>query len=222
MKKITNIKSIIIISCIIILLFIVSFLFNMYINGDFDIDAKTLASTIKFETKDIKELREQIEKDEADYGDDYLEFESTVYKRKPDRIIFKDGDKDGFYLFEKDDENYEHLLEVSEDRMSYSVMQDFNLWCFTPDSIDTMMKSGENYIIFDFDNGNLVKGDMDYQKDLVFRFSENNRLYRLVTYLSYYKDLVSREDLPKKEFADDTELSGYKYMMYEDYRNIMD
>ena len=52
-------------------------------------------------------------------------------------------------MFDKEDENYEHLLEVVEDRMHYSVIDDYNLNCFTPVSINTMMTSGENYIIFD-------------------------------------------------------------------------
>jgi len=165
-------------------------------------------------------LKAQVEKDEADYGDNYQKFTNTyAYKKEPDRIYFKSSDKNGFYLFEKDDENYEHLLEVSEDRMAYSVMQDFNLWCFTPDSINTMMTSGDNYIIFDYDNGDLNEYDYDFQKDLIFRFTEKTRLYRLVTYLSYYKDLIPREELGKEEFATNTNISGYKYMTYSDYYN---
>ena len=85
-----------------------------------------------------------------------------LYSRKPDRIIFKQGDKDGFYIFEQSDKAYEHLLVVSEDRMAYSVMQDYNLWCFTPDSIDTMTKSGDNYIIYDFDNGDLTELEEEF------------------------------------------------------------
>ncbi len=41
-----------------------------------------------------------------------------------------------------------HLLEVAEDRMYYSQADDFNLTCFTPDSMDRIMSSGANYIIF--------------------------------------------------------------------------
>ena len=71
-----------------------------------------------------------------------------------------------------------------------------------------MMTSGENYIIFDYDNEN------DYNKDLVFSFLENTRLYRLVTYLSYYKESILKDNLPKKEFANNTSITGYRYMMY--------
>ena len=170
-----------------------------------------------YSQKEISELKAQIEKDEADYGDTYLKFTHCpyVYKREPDRIYFKSSGKEGFYLFDKEDENYNHLLEVSEDRMAYSVMQDFNLWCFTPDSVSTMMTSGDNYIIFDYDNGDLTEYDSDFQKDLIFRFFEESRLYRLVSYLSYYKDLIPKEKLEKEEFATDTSISGYRYMMYD-------
>lgn len=169
--------------------------------------------------EEFSKLKAQVEKDEADYGNNYQEFTycANTYRREPDRIYFKAGNQEGFYLFEKENENYKHLLEVSEDRMAYSVMEDYNLYCFTPDSINTMMKSGDNYIIFDYDNGNLTEYDSSFHKDLIFRFSENTRLYRLASYLSYDKDLISKEKLEKKEFATNTNISGYKYMMYSDY-----
>ena len=173
----------------------------------------------------LVELKSKIEQDETSYGDNYLKLAdsqiSNVYMREPDRIYFKKPDKEGFYLFEKSDGNYKHLLEVSEDRMSYSIMQDFNLWCFTPDSIDTMMKSGDIYIIFDYDNENSSEYgtgtdliyDPNFQRDLIFRFFEDSRLYRLASYLSYDKKLMSKEELGKEEFAVDTSISGYQYMM---------
>ena len=156
--------------------------------------------------KEIDQLKETIKKDEEDYGDKYQEFTYNpyVYKREPDKIYFKSSKIGAFYEFEKIDMDYEHLLEVVEDRMHYSVIDDYNLNCFTPDSINRMMGSGENYIIFDYNN------------DLIFKFSENTRLYRLVTYLSYYKEPILRKDLPKKEFAEDTNVSGYEYMTYID------
>ena len=52
--------------------------------------------------------------------------------------------------------------------MHYSVIDDFNLNCFAPDSINTMMTSGENYIIFDYDNGTLSEFDENYNKDIIF------------------------------------------------------
>ncbi len=167
--------------------------------------------------REINQLKEKIEKDEEDYGDNYQEFKTFnpyVYKKEPDRIYFKPSKIGAFYVFERKDENYEHLLEVVEDRMHYSAIDDYNLNCFTPDSINTMMTSGENYIIFDYDNENLSEFDEDYNKDIIFKFLENTRLYRLVTYLSYYKESILKNDLPKKEFANNTSMSGYKYMTY--------
>jgi hypothetical protein len=166
---------------------------------------------------EINKLKENVEKDESDYGNNYQEFQTYnpyVYKREPDRIYFKSSKIGAFYVFEKSDENYKHLLEVVEDRMHYSVIDDYNLYCFTPNSIDKMMTSGKNYIIFDYDNENLSELDENYNKDIIFNFSENTRLYRLVTYLSYYKEPILKSNLPKKEFANNTKISGYRYMTY--------
>ena len=80
------------------------------------------------------------------------------------------------------------------------------------DSIDEMIMSGNNYIIFDYYNKDLL--DSDYNRDIILKFNENTRLYRLVTYLSYYKEPILRKNLPKKEFADKTGITGYQYMMY--------
>ena len=163
---------------------------------------------------DLRNQRDKIIEDEEKYGNNYMKFINfQLYSRKPDRIIFKQGNKDGFYIFEQTDKAYEHLLVVSEDRMAYSVMQDYNLWCFTPDSIDTILKSGDNYIIYDFDNGDLTEYDEGFQKDVIFRFNSENRLYRLVSYLAEFKEKVSKENLGKSEFAANTEISGYNYMM---------
>lgn len=189
------------------------------VNSSSNADSNDNNNSSNLMTEEFSKLKAQVEKDEADYGNNYQKFTycANTYRKEPDRIYFKAGNQEGFYLFEKEDENYKHLLEVSEDRMAYSVMEDYNLYCFTPDSVNTMMKSGDNYIIFDYDNGNLTEYDSDFHKDLIFRFSENTRLYRLATYLSYNKDLISKERLGKKEFAMNTNISGYKYMMYSDY-----
>ena len=165
-----------------------------------------------YSKSEIEKLKATVEKDEADYGNSYQDFKSFnpyVYNKDPDRIYFKSSKIGAFYVFEKDDENYAHLLEVAEDRMSYSAMDDYNLNCFSPDSINTMMTSGKNYIIFDFDNSS-----MEGNRDIILNFSENTRLYRLVTYLSYYKDSILKKDLPKEEFANDTNMNGYQYMTY--------
>lgn len=168
---------------------------------------------------EINQLKEKIEKDEADYGDDYQKFSTYnpyIYKKEPDRIYFKSSKIGAFYVFDKEDENYKHLLEVVEDRMYYSVIDDYNLNCFTPDSINTMMTSEQNYVVFDYNNENVSESDLDYNKDIIFKFSENTRLYRLVTYLSYYKEPILKSNLPKKEFADNTTMSGYAYMTLVD------
>lgn len=182
---------------------------------------KTQSNKNKELTPEIQELKTKIEQDEVNYGDTYQTFTycQNTYKRKPDRIYFKDSDKNGFFLFEKTDEDFDHLLEVSEDRMAYTVMEDYNLYCFTPDSIETMMTSGDTYIIFDYDNKNLSETDSNFNKDIIFRFNQNTRLYRLVTYLSYFKELIPKENLDKEEFATDTNISGFKYMMYDDLHN---
>lgn len=195
---------------------------NIYENESNDVNnslksnnAKNINASNSISEEELSKLKAKIEKDESDYGNNYQKFTycSSTYKKEPDRIYFKSSKEEGFYAFEKEDENYKHLLEVSEDRMAYSVMEDYNLYCFTPDSIKTMMTSGDNYIIFDYDNNNLSKTDPNFNKDLIFRFSENTRLYRLVNYLSYYKELIPKENLNKSEFATNTNISGFKYMM---------
>ena len=156
--------------------------------------------------------KKQIEKDEKDYGNNYqkLNFVYT-YTEKPDRILYKPKERDVFYIFDKTDENYSHLLEVAEDRMYYSQADDFNLTCFTPDSMDRIMSSGANYIIFDYDTEK-------EQKAIIFKFKDNNRLQRLVSYLCEFRKSYSRDELGKDEFTYER-TSGYVYMtrsIYDD------
>ncbi len=224
MRKITKKQMLIFIIVSIVLLgigFIGGFYTKILIDEDQLIKEKEKQTSLSalISESEITKLREKIEKDEADYGDNYQEFKTYnpyVYKKEPDRIYFKSSKIGAFYVFEKEDKNYEHLLEVIEDRMHYSVIDDFNLNCFAPDSINTMMTSGENYIIFDYDNGTLSEFDENYNKDIIFKFLENTRLYRLITYLSYYKEPILKSDLTKKEFANNTSMSGYLYMTYID------
>ncbi len=224
MRKITKKQMLIFIIVSIVLLgigFIGGFYTKILIDEDQLIKEKEKQTSLSalISESEITKLREKIEKDEADYGDNYQEFKTYnpyVYKKEPDRIYFKSSKIGAFYVFEKEDKNYEHLLEVIEDRMHYSVIDDFNLNCFAPDSINTMMTSGENYIVFDYDNGTLSEFDENYNKDIIFKFLENTRLYRLITYLSYYKEPILKSDLPKKEFANNTSMSGYLYMTYID------
>lgn len=209
MRKITKKQMLIFIIVSIVLLgigFIGGFYTKILIDEDQLIKEKEKQTSLSalISESEITKLREKIEKDEADYGDNYQEFKTYnpyVYKKEPDRIYFKSSKIGAFYVFEKEDKNYEHLLEVIEDRMHYSVIDDFNLNCFAPDSINTMMTSGENYIIFDYDNGTLSEFDENYNKDIIFKFLENTRLYRLITYLSYYKEPILKSDLPKKRIC---------------------
>lgn len=222
MKKVSK-KQILVFIGISIILLVIGFMSGFYTKILID-EAKLIKEKEKqsslanlMSESEIAKLKETIEKDEADYGDNYQEFKTYnpyVYKKDPDRIYFKSSKIGAFYVFEKEDENYDHLLEVVEDRMHYSVIDDYNLHCFSPDSINTMMTSGENYIIFDYDNENLSEVDLDYNKDIIFKFLENTRLYRLVTYLSYYKEPILKNNLPKSEFANNTHMSGYQYMTY--------
>ena len=222
MKKFTK-KSIIIFIIIGIILVVVGFIGGFYTKTSMDeaqlIKEKERQTSIAalMSESEISQLKAKIEKDEEDYGNDYQkisEYYPSVYKKEPDRIYFKSSKIGAFYVFEKEDENFKHLLEVVEDRMHYSVIDDYNLNCFTPDSINKMMTSEKNYIVFDYDNENSSEFDGNYNKDIIFNFSENTRLYRLVTYLSYYKEPILKSNLPKKEFADNTYISGYKYMTY--------
>ena len=224
MKKFTK-KTIIILIIICIILFGVGFISGFYTKTSMDeaqlIKEKEKQTSIAalMSESEISQLKAKIEKDEEDYGNDYQkisEYYPSVYKKEPDRIYFKSSKIGAFYVFEKEDENFKYLLEVVEDRMHYSVIDDYNLNCFTPDSINKMMTSGKNYIIFDYDNENSSEFDGNYNKDIIFNFSENTRLYRLVTYLSYYKEPILKSNLPKKEFANNTYISGYKYMTYTD------
>lgn len=155
--------------------------------------------------------KKQIEKDEKNYGNNYQKLNSNIYTKKPDRIVYKPKERDVFYIFDKIDEDYSHLLEVTEDRMFYSQTEDFNLTCFTPDSMDRIMSSGENYIIFDYDTES-------ESKPIIFKFKDNNRLQRLVTYLCEFRKSYSRDELGKDEFTYER-TSGYVYMtrsMYDD------
>lgn len=224
MKKFRK-KTIIILIIICIILFGVGFISGFYTKTSMDeaqlIKEKEKQTSIAalMSESEISQLKAKIEKDEEDYGNDYQkisEYYPSVYKKEPDRIYFKSSKIGAFYVFEKEDETFKHLLEVAEDRMHYSVIDDYNLNCFTPDSINKMMTSGKNYIIFDYDNENSSEFDGNYNKDIIFNFSENTRLYRLVTYLSYYKEPILKSNLPKKEFANNTYISGYKYMTYTD------
>lgn len=153
---------------------------------------------------DREKQKSQIKKDEKEYGNSYQKFTSLAYNQKPQRIIYKPKERDVFFIFDISDKNYEHLLEVAEDRMYYSVIEDFNMNDFTPDSIDKIMSSGKNYIIFDYN-------ESSEQKPIIYKLKDNNRLKRLVNYLSEFRQSYKRGELGKDEFTYER-VSGYTYM----------
>ena len=143
--------------------------------------------------------RKVIEQDEAEYGNEYLKLENSLsyYTGDPDRIIYKPKMKDYFYVFEKEDEDYTHLLEVAEDRMCYSLMtpmtDDFHV-----DSMDRIMSSGKNYIILDYDKekyANIGVDDGTTPRPVVYKLLDNNRCARLIRYLTQFRKRYSLEEL---------------------------
>ena len=171
--------------------------------------------------RDYYEKEKLVKEDELKYGNKYFEFQSEVYKEKPERIIIKmSNTTDEFYIFDKNHDEYEHLLKVALDRMFYASNEDFNNWAFTPYTMEDVANSNENFIIFDYDDEyseqNFMYND-DYNRDIFFRYQNETRLYRLVDYLIYYEKKYNIEELRsklnKQEFIPANEItSGYKYM----------
>lgn len=170
---------------------------------------------------DYLEKKKIVEEDEIEYGENYQVFKSSVYKEKPERIIVKkENTTNEFYIFDKNNEEYEHLLKVTLDRMYYSSNQDFNLWSFTPYTISDISNSNENFIVFDYNDDCSKKDytyDMDFNRDIFFRFSESTRLFRLIDYLTYNSKEYTIEELRsainKEEFVPEEQImSGYRYM----------
>lgn len=143
--------------------------------------------------------RKIIEQDELGYGNEYLKLEEhlSYYKQNPDRIIYKPKMKDYFYVIDKNDENYTHLLEVAEDRMSYSLMtpltDDFHV-----DSMDRIMSSGKNYIILDYDKekyGDIAVDDGTIPRPVVYKLLDDNRCARLFKYVTQFMKRYTMEEL---------------------------
>lgn len=169
----------------------------------------------------VNQKKKIVIKDEKDYGEEYQKFKSEVYTEKPTRIIYKkDNTINEFFVFDKNEEEYEHLLKVAEDRMYYSSNQDCNLWGFAPRTIEYISKSNNNFIIFDYDEDIENKDytyDIDFNRNIFFTFPSSNRLYRLLDYLTCLKDPIQEDELKnvigKNDFIPESQLtSGYKYM----------
>lgn len=176
--------------------------------------------------KNYFKKKKAVEDDEKNYGEEYMEFKSAVYKEKPERIIIKkQGTANEFYIFDKSNKEYEHILKVALDRMYYSFNQDPNNWAFTPYLIEDISNSNENFIIFDYDDYTNNKDyiyDTDFNRDIFFRFSNGTRLYRLVDYLTEreHKYTINklREKISKEEFVPANQiLSGFKYMNHTSF-----
>ena len=137
MKNISK-KQIVIISILLVGIgFIIGFYTKVLIEKNKIISEKEKQTSITklMSRNEIEQLKEKIVKDEEDYGNNYKDFKTSypyVYKKNPDRIYFKSSKVGTFYVFEKDDDNYKHLLEVAEDRMFYSAIDvfcsRFNWW----------------------------------------------------------------------------------------------
>ena len=57
--------------------------------------------------KNYFKKKKAVEDDEKNYGEEYMEFKSAVYKEKPDRIIIKkQGTTNEFYIFDKSNKEY--------------------------------------------------------------------------------------------------------------------
>ncbi len=177
--------------------------------------------------------RKIIEQDELDYGNEYLKLEERLsyYNQQPDRIIYKPKMKDYFYVIDKNDEDYTHMLEVTEDRMSHSLIDPGD--AFNIDSMDRIMSSGKNYIILDYDKEkymNITEDNGTTPKPVVYKLLDNNRCARLVKYVTQFRKRYSLEELEKilgkTGFSRDdvnlgTENDGYT-MIYtiDDFRRI--
>ena len=82
------------------------------------------------------------------------------------------------------------------------------------------MLKNENFIIFDYDDKIENKDyiyDIDFNRNIFFRFSNRTRLFRLMDYLSCIYKPVNMEELKviigKEDFIPQNQItSGYKYM----------
>ena len=142
--------------------------------------------------------RKIIEQDEANYGNKYknLEDHLSYYTENPDRIIYKPKMKDYFYVIDKNDEDYAHLLEVAEDRMSYSLIEIGD--AFSVDSMDRIMSSGKNYIILDYDKekyANIGVDDGTMPRPVIYKLLDDNRCARLFKYVTQFKKRYAMEEL---------------------------
>ena len=154
-----------------------------------------------YSTKDYREKKKLVEKDEQEYGEDYAVFKKEVYKESPNRIIVKkENTTNEFYIFEKNNEEYDHLLKVTLDKMYFVSNQDFNLWAFTPYSINDISNSNENFIVFDYNEdlkiliGNRTKKVYKIGDKVKIRVIFANKLLRRIDF-----ELVNEKEREENE-----------------------
>ena len=141
----------------------------------------------------LNKLKTIVEQDESGYGKEYLKLSESYakYSDAPDRILYKSKEKDRFYIFENSDKNFEHLLEVCEDRMSYSLMEDYTGAQFKTVSLEKMMEAEDNYIIFDYTS----EEKKLYNKPITYQLRDWNRLKRLLDYMCYMRRTYDYMDI---------------------------
>ena len=95
-------------------------------------EKQTSIAALMSESK-IRQLREKIEQDEADYGNDYQKINAyylSAYKKEPDRIYFKSSKIGAFYVFEKGEEISTHaaggdtMVTVLEGKGKFTISGD--------------------------------------------------------------------------------------------------
>ncbi len=155
-------------------------------------------------------LQAQVADDETYTNYQKFDRNDGMYSDTPDRIYFKDPDEKGFYVFEKNREDFAHIMEVVEDRIHYAMraLENERNECFTPDSLENIQTSGKTYVILHYDNTETDERSKNYRSNIIFSFSREKRLYRLLKYLSYNEEPVTVTE----EFTQFTDLTGAQYM----------
>lgn len=176
---------------------------------------------VKYNERKLIETKKQAVELDEEYEGKYQSFVSEQYREKPKRIVFKkENSINEFYVFKNGEEDFDRVLRCCEDRMAYSAMEDYNMWSFTPYSMEDISNLNENFIVFDYDDEIENKDyiyETDFNRDIFFRFSSITRLFRLMDYLSFIYEPVNMEKLKeiigKDDFIPkDQIMSGYKYM----------
>lgn len=147
------------------------------------------------------ELRAMIEQNESGYSFHPFDRCDGMYYGTPERVTFFDPDSGRTYRFDGGSEGYSHLVEVIEDRMYWSTVENDRLQDFAPCTLDTMRRSDSAYVV-------LEQGE---HPPIFLRFDTEKHLYSVLMYMS--KD--TRPVRVTDEFAVITGVSGESYMTSE-------